>query len=116
MPATVRRPTSQASSRRILIAGIVASSLLTAGAWAGPGKARHARFDAATAIAWGQCSGSAALPGVECGYLSVPLVYSNPGGQQIQLAVSRLKHVSSNYQGVILAHPGGPGASGLTVS
>jgi pimeloyl-ACP methyl ester carboxylesterase len=43
----------------------------------------------------------------------VPLDYSNPNGPQIQLAVSRIQHTSSNYQGVILTNPGGPGGSGL---
>jgi pimeloyl-ACP methyl ester carboxylesterase len=50
-----------------------------------------------------------------CGLLSVPLDYSDPGGTQIQLAVSRIMHTSSDaaYQGVMLVNPGGPGGSGL---
>jgi pimeloyl-ACP methyl ester carboxylesterase len=46
----------------------------------------------------------------------VPLDYSNPGGAKIQLAVSRIKHTSSHYQGIILTNPGGPGGSGLNLN
>jgi pimeloyl-ACP methyl ester carboxylesterase len=76
------------------------------------------RAAGASKIAWGRCSDPAlrGLLGIQCGYLSVPLDYGNPGGQQIQLAVSRLVHTSSHYQGVILANPGGPGVSGLDTS
>ena len=73
----------------------------------------------AGAIAWGAC----ADPGLQamhaqCGFLSVPLDYTDPGGQHIQLAVSRIKHTSAadDYQGVLLTNPGGPGGSGLTLN
>jgi pimeloyl-ACP methyl ester carboxylesterase len=52
----------------------------------------------------------------QCGFLSVPLDYSNPHGQQIQLAVSRIVHTSDDYQGVLLTNPGGPGGSGLNLN
>lgn len=71
------------------------------------------------AIKWGRC----ADPGLkadhaECGYVSVPLDYSHPKGAHIELAVSRIAHTSpaSDYQGVILTNPGGPGGSGLTLN
>jgi pimeloyl-ACP methyl ester carboxylesterase len=56
--------------------------------------------------------------GSECADLVVPLDYSRPGGRKITLAVSRLKHSSSDaaYQGVMLVNPGGPGGSGLIYS
>jgi pimeloyl-ACP methyl ester carboxylesterase len=68
----------------------------------------------ASSIAWGPCSDPnlQAFNG-QCGFLSVPLDYNNPNGPKIQLAVSRIPHTSSNYQGVILTNPGGPGGSGL---
>jgi pimeloyl-ACP methyl ester carboxylesterase len=80
--------------------------------------ASRAATSGAPTIAWGSCSDPAlrGLLGVQCGYLSVPLDYGNPGGQQIQLAVSRLVHTSGHYQGVILTNPGGPGQSGLGTS
>ncbi|MGE5292143.1 MAG: alpha/beta hydrolase [Micromonosporaceae bacterium] len=52
----------------------------------------------------------------QCGFLSVPLDYSHPNGTKIQLAVSRIQHTSSHYQGVILTNPGGPGGSGLNLN
>jgi pimeloyl-ACP methyl ester carboxylesterase len=67
-----------------------------------------------SSIAWGPCSDlNLQAFNAQCGYLSVPLDYSNPTGPKIQLAVSRIPHTSSNYQGVILTNPGGPGGSGL---
>ena len=68
----------------------------------------------APSITWGPCSDpNLQAFNAQCGYLSVPLDYSNPNGPKIQLAVSRIEHTSSNYQGVILTNPGGPGGSGL---
>jgi pimeloyl-ACP methyl ester carboxylesterase len=68
----------------------------------------------ASSIAWGACSDpNLQVFNAQCGYLSVPLNYNDPSGPKIQLAVSRILHTSSNYQGVILTNPGGPGGSGL---
>src|SRR5690349_12056651 len=41
-----------------------------------------------------------------CGFLTVPLDYSNPGGAKIQLAVSRVPHTvaANKYQGVMLVN------------
>lgn len=52
----------------------------------------------------------------QCGYLSVPLNYSRPHGRRIQIAVSRIRHTSKEYQGIILTNPGGPGGSGLDLN
>ncbi|WP_431879598.1 alpha/beta hydrolase [Amycolatopsis sacchari] len=71
---------------------------------------------AAEPITWGPCSDPTLVKaGGECGYLSVPLDYDHPGGAKIQLAVGRVKHKvpDSQYQGVMLTNPGGPGGSGL---
>jgi pimeloyl-ACP methyl ester carboxylesterase len=46
----------------------------------------------------------------------VPLDYRQPRGKKISLAVSRVRHRSSHYQGVMLVNPGGPGGSGLALS
>jgi pimeloyl-ACP methyl ester carboxylesterase len=53
--------------------------------------------------------------GAQCGFVTVPLDYSKPGGRTIRLAVSRIRHKSpdSEYQGSMLVNPGGPGGSGL---
>jgi pimeloyl-ACP methyl ester carboxylesterase len=71
------------------------------------------------AIAWGPCSDPNLQPfNAQCGLLSVPLDYSDPGGPQIQIAVSRILHTSSSadYQGVVVVNPGGPGAPGLDLN
>jgi len=71
----------------------------------------------ATGITWGSCSEPALQEaGAECGYVPVPLSYSDPTGPQIQLAVSRIKHTSKDYQGVIVTNPGGPGGEGLNLN
>jgi pimeloyl-ACP methyl ester carboxylesterase len=74
---------------------------------------------AVAGIAWGPCSDPyLKADHAQCGYVSVPLDYSNPHGQQIKIAVSRIKHTATgrHYQGVILTNPGGPGGSGLNLN
>ncbi len=66
-------------------------------------------------VAWGACEPDSLLDqvGAECGLLSVPLDWSRPKGQKIQLALSRLKaDPTVPYQGIMLVNPGGPGGSG----
>jgi len=70
-------------------------------------------------VAWGACSNpTLQSAGAECGMVTVPLDYSRPQGEKIKLAISRLKHTTpdSQYQGVTLVNPGGPGGSGLVLS
>jgi pimeloyl-ACP methyl ester carboxylesterase len=73
----------------------------------------------AGSVTWGTCSESdLAQAGAKCGYLSVPLNYSDPQGPKIKIAVSRILHTSSakNYRGIILTNPGGPGGPGLDLN
>ncbi|KAB2349484.1 alpha/beta hydrolase [Actinomadura rudentiformis] len=58
-------------------------------------------------ISWKDCG-----QGFQCGTLKVPLDYSKPGGEKIDIAVNRLR-ASDERQGSVLLNPGGPGASGL---
>ncbi|GAA4619174.1 alpha/beta hydrolase [Saccharopolyspora hordei] len=70
-------------------------------------------------IEWGPCSDeNLQKAGAECGTVQVPLDHSDPDGEQISLAVSRVKHTvpEDEYQGVMLVNPGGPGGSGLALS
>ena len=70
-------------------------------------------------ISWHKCSDPTLQHyGAQCGFVVVPLDYNNPHGQKIKLAVSRVKHTvpKSQYQGVMLVNPGGPGGSGLILS
>ncbi len=66
-------------------------------------------------IDWGRCRDTfLGVFGLQCGWLTVPLDYADPTGETIELAVSRLVHTSSpsQYRGVMLTNPGGPGGSG----
>ncbi|WP_242613768.1 alpha/beta fold hydrolase [Herbihabitans rhizosphaerae] len=70
-------------------------------------------------VEWTQCTNQDLIDaGAECAKVKVPLDYSNPGGEKIDIAISRVKHTSSSdaYQGVVLGNPGGPGGSGLDMS
>jgi pimeloyl-ACP methyl ester carboxylesterase len=70
-------------------------------------------------IAWGTCESQRLRnAGGVCGFLSVPLDYAHPQGTQIKIAVSMIKHKmpDSQYQGVMITNPGGPGGSGLTLA
>lgn len=95
----------------VAVAAVVVGTLLATGAAGG-------RTKAASGIAWGPCSDPALKADhAQCGYVPVPLNYSDPSGPKIQIAVSRIAHTSSkHYQGVILANPGGPGGSGLDLN
>ncbi|MHB9857982.1 alpha/beta hydrolase [Streptomyces sp. YIM S03343] len=64
---------------------------------------------------WKKCA-TDDYPTLQCASLKVPLDYAHPGGRQITLALSRVPHTSSTYQGPLLVNPGGPGGSGLTLA
>ena len=79
-----------------------------------PGTTTYPSVPQPAALHWGSCpAGVSAAP--ECATLKVPLDYSHPTGAQITLELSRQQHTSSGsqYLGVMLANPGGPGGSGL---
>ncbi|BCJ44044.1 alpha/beta hydrolase [Actinoplanes ianthinogenes] len=66
-------------------------------------------------ITWSPCTDtSLKAQGAECGFVTVPMDYANPGGTTIELAVARIKHTvaAGKYQGPILVNPGGPGGAG----
>jgi pimeloyl-ACP methyl ester carboxylesterase len=70
-------------------------------------------------IAWGDCTDPVLKQAnAQCGMLTVPLDYADPGAGTIQLALSRVAHTVApdQYQGVMLVNPGGPGGSGLELS
>jgi len=106
----------------IAAVGIAASGLsLAAPAQAAPSVAGHqppAQY-IPPPIQWSACTNPTLISfGAECGMLVVPLDYARPTGEKIKLAVSRLKHTTpdSQYQGITLVNPGGPGGSGLVYS
>jgi pimeloyl-ACP methyl ester carboxylesterase len=96
------------------VAVLAATAALLATPAASVARAAHRT---ASGISWGECSDPALKAAhAQCGYLSVPLDYSNPQGPQIQIAVSRITHTSDHYQGILLTNPGGPGGSGLNLN
>jgi pimeloyl-ACP methyl ester carboxylesterase len=54
---------------------------------------------------------------VECGVISVPLDYRDPGGRQIKLVLTRVHETGgAAVHSDLLVNPGGPGASGISLA
>lgn len=75
----------------------------------------------AAEVEWGPCptdvATEAAPYALTCAKVSVPLDYSDPDGEQIELQLSRMASDNpAERRGVLLLNPGGPGGSGLTQS
>lgn len=66
-------------------------------------------------LSWAACAeDTAAGPDSECAMVTVPLDYSNPGGETIQVAISRMASTNpAERRGILLTNPGGPGGRGL---
>lgn len=69
-------------------------------------------------IIWDACpvlsEGASRDPRLTCGTVQVPLDYGNPGGETIEVAVSKLPAATSGERrGVLLLNPGGPALPGL---
>ncbi|MCB1255869.1 MAG: alpha/beta fold hydrolase [Microthrixaceae bacterium] len=62
-----------------------------------------------SSLDWHQCDVG---DGLECADLAVPLDWTNPDGETIELAVAR-RRASGDRTGSLLMNPGGPGGSGL---
>ncbi|MER5935468.1 alpha/beta hydrolase [Streptomyces sp. NPDC002054] len=62
--------------------------------------------------AWHRCADNRPAS-FECATLKVPLDYRRPQGRMIDLAISRVKSENpGKRRGILMANPGGPGASG----
>jgi len=109
----------------VLITAAASTTLAGAGvaAWAGttssaPNRPAETVAAAAGSIAWSPCPDNdkwqgAALKGLECGTIKVPLDYAHPNGTKISVAVSRAKATDTkHYAGIILLNRGGPGGRG----
>ncbi|MHA6798969.1 alpha/beta hydrolase [Bounagaea algeriensis] len=59
-----------------------------------------------------------AAPGLECARLTVPLDYSDPGGDTVQLGLLRRPATGGQDEriGSLMMNPGGPGASGMSAA
>jgi pimeloyl-ACP methyl ester carboxylesterase len=86
---------------------------------AGEQSASGAAIAAVDSLDWGRCASKTLRDfHARCAKLSVPLDYDDPSGEQIKVALSRVRHSvpDDEYQGVMLVNPGGPGGSGLILS
>jgi pimeloyl-ACP methyl ester carboxylesterase len=73
----------------------------------------------ADSVRWGRCADPTLVAfGARCATVQVPLDYSKPNGKTVGIAVSRIRHTvpDSQFQGILLVNPGGPGGSGLIYS
>lgn len=59
-------------------------------------------------VTWESCPGA-----FECGTVKVPVDYSEPDGQTLDLAVNRRPADGGSAVGALIVNPGGPGASGV---
>jgi len=91
--------------RRILLAGVAVLSL----------SAVPVAAAEAGGVVWGACPGAPVVdPRQECATVRVPMDYRAPGGDRIELAVSRIRTAKAGLRrGVLLLIPGGPGSSGI---
>ncbi|MBD0712993.1 alpha/beta hydrolase, partial [Streptomyces sp. CBMA370] len=62
-------------------------------------------------LSWTAC-GTTAYPRLQCGSLKVPLDHAAPAGRTVTLALTRVPHTATAFQGPLLVNPGGPGGSG----
>lgn len=58
-------------------------------------------------LSWSRCEGD-----FQCAKVKVPLDYSKPGGDTIEIAALKLATKGNNKKGSLLVNPGGPGGSG----
>ncbi|MGW6462024.1 alpha/beta hydrolase [Streptomyces sp. NPDC055078] len=64
-------------------------------------------------VVWQRCD-AAAPASFQCATVKVPLDYRRPGGEKIDVAISRIRtSVPGKRRGVLLFNPGGPGGPGL---
>jgi pimeloyl-ACP methyl ester carboxylesterase len=65
-------------------------------------------------LKWGRCAGEGLDPRQQCATVSVPMDYADPGGEQIDIAVSRIPgEKPSARRGALLLIAGGPGGTSL---
>ncbi|MUL41825.1 alpha/beta hydrolase [Streptomonospora sp. PA3] len=60
-------------------------------------------------IDWRDCGDD----GAQCGTFAVPLDYSRPGGERLEIAVKRFPASGPDPIGSLVVNPGGPGGSGV---
>lgn len=97
------------------LAPALATSTATAAPAATPPSAGKSVLDryAKQKPQWKRCETDAPAT-FQCATIKVPLDYRKPGGERIDLAISRIKTTAPGKRhGVLLSNPGGPGGEGL---
>ncbi|MCL2454476.1 MAG: alpha/beta hydrolase [Micrococcales bacterium] len=115
------RTVSRSARGRAPVVAVVACAVLVLAACAPPGKnQRPVASSAATEappgleayysqqLDWKECDDDRSL---QCATMTVPMDYTDPGGETIEIAVARSQ--ARNSQGSVVINPGGPGASGV---
>ncbi|MCQ8835584.1 alpha/beta hydrolase [Streptomyces malaysiensis] len=109
--------------QRIIGVGVALAALLGFGASPAPAlTASAAAADRPPAqVQWGACPddvvAEAAPTKLDCATVPVPVDYTKPKGDRIDLMVSRLASTTpKKRRGILMLNPGGPGGSGLTLS
>ncbi|MCO8273877.1 alpha/beta hydrolase [Actinoplanes sp. TRM 88003] len=98
--------------RSAVLAGVI--GLL--GAFVAVGPAAMAR-EAAPEVKWEACPAEVVMPApvaVQCAKIPVPLDYREPGGEQIDIMISKVASTNpAQRRGILLLNPGGPGGIGI---
>lgn len=67
---------------------------------------------ASATLVWSACEGSETL---QCASLKVPVDYTQPDADSLEIALARLPASGAQSEGSIVFNPGGPGGSGLAM-
>ncbi|THV39421.1 alpha/beta fold hydrolase [Glycomyces buryatensis] len=90
-------------------AAVLATTLLAAAPAAAAGPTHHG-------IDWQPCAEVDPVEEVDCATITVPLDYSKPWGEKIEIGLARRQAANPDEKlGTILMDPGGPGGSGVEV-
>lgn len=101
------------SAPSAMAAVLAAAGLVVVGQATTPGAQPQAHAQAAPA--WGPCPESVETPGAMCTSVSVPEDYARPGGERIDVTVSKLPaRNAATKRGVLFGNAGGPGGDSLT--
>ncbi|MEU0750295.1 alpha/beta fold hydrolase, partial [Streptomyces albogriseolus] len=104
LPPSFRRGAAAGAAGLVLLA-----TGLTATARDEPGLSRF--YD--QKIEWAACEGTELPQDLQCGTVTVPLDYADPGKGTLELALARYRASSDDPRGSVLLNFGGPGGSGV---
>lgn len=123
----IRNTSLAAAGAAALTAGLifVPSAFADSGSGqAAPGGGAEARGVKAAAVRaakegvdWKDCPKDWGLAKpIQCGFVTVPVDYADPGGRTIKIALDRAKSTGGkeDRQGSLIYNPGGPGGSGMS--